>query len=182
MSLRETDAYKGAIQEDNGLYSIRLGSDADDENETEEAEMIRAIMKIGEKVYSNGKPAKFPVPKQFIHLVLVDVRGFMGSGGDNVDYIQIANGSAEVPRGCEWSVHYWDGKPIRGLFESSDEHPLVGAACARERLHFVGFVNEKEYAPGVIKRIAYYRANPHLLADNDHILRLVKTFPLVSTK
>ena len=48
----------------------------------------------------------------------------------------------------------------------------------QERIHFLGFVAEKEYQDGEIRRRGYYRPNPHLLPDKERQIEVYKTYPL----
>jgi hypothetical protein len=54
---------------------------------------------------------------------------------------------------------YWKGNLITGVF--SPKTKLRGAAEARERLHFIGFVNEKSYETGAFGPAIQFIANPH---------------------
>lgn len=171
VSIRVSQAAKHAIKQTGMIYQQILASDSEDIAQSEEAEMITAEQKIGEKVFSNGKPTKFPMPqKNQYHVVLVDARGYLDGGGDIFDYRQMVYGASGIPRDSSWMIHYWkdkDGtpKPITGLFESAC--PLKSAKYMRERIHFLGFINEKTFADGEIVNNAYYLANPNLFSHKE---------------
>jgi len=168
VSIRTSQAAKRAIKQTGLIYQQILASDSNDIAQTEEAEMITAEQKIGEKVFSDGKPTKFPMPQNNqYHVVLVDARGYLDGGGDIYDYRQMAYGASGIPRDSSWTVHYWknqDGipKPITGLFEA--ECPLKSAKHVHERIHFLGFISEESFVDGEIASNAYYLANPHLFS------------------
>ena len=134
--------------------------------------MIKVQEKIGEKVYTNQMETKFPRPDRAVHLIVADVRGFLGQGGDRGDYRQIALGGVEV---YAEAVRYWGGKPIKGLFEQSNERQ---AACLiQERIHFLGFVIESEYREGEIRDGGYYLPNERLLSAAEQT-RVFQAYPL----
>ena len=178
MSVRESQGLQRATQQLGPLYERVLVTGAEDAAQSEEAEMITALGKIGEKVFANGSPTKFPAPSGRIHAVLVDMRGYLGHGGDAADYQQIANGAAGVPADESWKIHLWEGRPILGLFEEVPDHPLRAARTMRERVHFVGFIAEKEYREGEIRDRAYFRPNPHLLPTEREQIDAYRSFPL----
>ena len=149
----------------------------DKQKQSEEAEMITAQHKIGEKVFSRKMPTKFPCPGEAIHVIFVDMRGYIGEGGDRVDYLQIAYGPTGVPSDCKELIHCWDNKPIRGLFEKLPEHPAKAAELLQKRIHYLGFIAEKEYTEHEISNRALWLPNRHLIshAFEEEIER---TFPL----
>jgi hypothetical protein len=143
--------------------------------------MITAEQKIGEKVFAHGASTKFPVPEDDIyHMIIADTRGYLDGGGDVFDYRQMAYGAPGIPPQYSWTIHYWKtecGKlePIKGLFEESCS--LQAAKLIRERIHFLGFVCEREYCEGEIPSSAYYVPNPHLLSS-EAALKAYEAFPL----
>lgn len=181
VSLRASDAAKAAIRETGMIYKQEFSTTASNRSQTEEAEMITAEQKIGEKVFADGKPTKFPVPADSIHVIIADMRGYLDEGGDNFDYRQMACGASGIPAEFNWMVHYWQTGPdkleaIAGLFEKSN--PLRASKYIRERVHFLGFIREREYAEGEIRNNAYYLANPHLFASEAEARAAFNTFPL----
>jgi hypothetical protein len=181
VSIRTSQAAKKAITQNGLIYMQKLSSDAKDKAQSEEAEMITAQQKIGEKVFTKGGPTKFPLPKDnSYHVILVDTHGYLDEGGDVFDYRQMAYGSSGIPPQYSWTIHYWEiepGKlePIRGLFE--DSCPLRAAPFIQERIHFLGFVCERNFYAGEISNRAYYLPNPYLLS-NDEARRIYEAFPL----
>jgi hypothetical protein len=71
--------------------------------------------------------------------------------------------------------HYWEGKPISGVF--SPETKVKGAPEARERLHFIGFVNEKSYAVGAIGPAIQFVTNPQLFKTADEARAALAGWP-----
>lgn len=178
VSIRESQGFKSAIMLTNDVYELQLQTDAENPDHSEEAEMIRAQMKIGEKVLCAGAPTKFPIPNGAIHVVLADMRGYLGNGGDCWDYLQIAVGAQKFPPSEQWKIHYWEGSPIRGLFEQTEpQHPLRASSTARQRLHFLGFVAEQDYRFGEMREKACYLPNPDLVTES-HGELLAKCCPL----
>lgn len=185
VSVRTSQAAKKAITQHGLLYQQMLSTDAADISQSSEAEMITAEQKIGEKAFTNGLPTKFPKPANNIcHVILSDMRGYLEEGGDVFDYRQMAYGPSGIPSSYSWMIHYWKtetGKlePIKGLFEK--DCPLRAARFIQERIHFVGFVRERDYQDGEISQKAYYLPNPHLLT-NEEAMNLYETFPLKPRK
>jgi hypothetical protein len=162
MRLEETDAVRAATTTEtyaDGAVMVarRLGSNAKDERQSEEGETLKAVERICQKFESGGKPHKFPAPDAATHVLLVDFRTFL-NGGDEYDRVHVALGGELVPN--EAHRRYWKGNLITGVF--SPETKLRGAAEARERLHFIGFVNEKSYESGAFGPAVQFIANPHL--------------------
>lgn len=178
VSIRTSQAAKKAITKkcmppNDIFYQQILSSNAKDIAQSPEAEMITAQQKIGEKVFTGGKPTKFPVPRDnAYHVILTDMRGFLDFGGDRYDYRQIAYGAPGLPHQY---LHYWENQPIKGLLEESC--PLRAARFIQERIHFLGFVCERDYHEGEIPRASLYLPNPHLLS-NGEIIKISQAFPL----
>lgn len=181
VSIRTSQAAQKAITQNGLIFEQLLSSNAKDRTQSEEAEMITAQQKIGEKVFTNGAPTKFPAPRDNnYHVIFVDTRGYLDEGGDVFDYRQMAYGAQGIPPQYAWTIHYWGiehGKleQIRGLFEK--ECPLRAAPFIQERVHFLGFICEREFCTGEISNRAYYLPNPHLLS-NDEAREIYETFPL----
>lgn len=181
VSIRTSQAAKKAITQTGLLYEQILTTNAEDDAQSEEAEMIKAQQKIGEKVFKDGAPTKFPMPIDNVyHVILADMRGYLDEGGDVFDYRQMAYGAPGIPSQYSWMIHYWKTdaeklKPIKGLFEKSC--PLRAARHIQERIHFLGFLCEREYQNGEIPRTAYYLPNPHMLT-NEAAGKIYETFPL----
>jgi hypothetical protein len=184
VSVRTSQAAKKSVTRHGSIYEQVLSTDAEDAAQTPEAEMITAEQKIGEKVFTNGVPTKFPQPSRDVyHMILADMRGYLDEGGDAYDYRQMAYGPSGIPSEDSWTIHYWKtegGKrePIKGLFEKSC--PLRAARFIQERIHFIGFVREREYQDGEITDKAYYLPNPYLLTS-DEVRKLYEVFPLRKT-
>lgn len=183
-SIRESEGVKAATRRDGDLSHFSLSttnllSDSRKvQKQSEEAEMITAQQKIGEKVLSGGDVIKFPPPTNAIQAILIDMRGYLASGGDVIDYRQIAYGPAGILPDCSELVHFWDGKPIRGLFEQVENHPLRASSVMQERIHFLGFVVEEDYRPNEMAEKTYWVPNPHLLS-NQEAADVFKTHPLL---
>jgi hypothetical protein len=178
VSLRETEALKkGTRQSGQFFESILITGGVG--KQSEEDEMMTAQGKIGEKVFQNGKPSKFPLQSAAMHLILVDMRGYLGDGGDSIDYQQMANGASAVSPDNAFAIHRWNGRPILGLFEQAKKHPLRAAPTMQERVHFLGFISEAEYREREIRDQAYYRPNPRLLPTPESQLEACRTYPLL---
>ena len=149
VSIRTSQAAKNAVTQSGMIYQQILATDSEDIAQSEEAEMITAEQKIGEKVFSDGKPTKFPKPQKDVYnVILVDARGYLDGGGDAFDYRQMAYGVSGIPKQYAWMTHYWKNdkgipKPITGLFEEAC--PLKSAQYIQERIHFLGFINEESF-------------------------------------
>ena len=181
VSIRPSQAIKRATRKTGPIYEQLLSTNAPDRAQSEEAEMITAEQKIGEKVFANGAPTKFPVPSTAFHMIVTDMRGYLDRGGDIFDYRQMAYGAGGIPPKKSWMIHYWKGTPgklapIRGLFETSNR--LRAAPYIQERIHFLGFVCEREYREGEIPDIAYYLANPHFFGSQKEVEEAFQSFPL----
>ncbi len=168
VSLTESDSVKDAT-EDNGLFtSVVLSSLSDDPRHSEEGEILRAMEHIADKA------EKFPEPSPGIfHAILTDTRGYAIGMADRGDYREIAYGTSAVP---EEQAHYWNGRPILGLFDRANARN--SARLVQERVHYLGFLNEKEYCTAEIEKIGYYLPNPNFFASNRDASAQFASFPL----
>ncbi len=175
VSVRESQGLQRAEFQMGELSGYHLQSGSTDPYQSPEAEMIIVQMKIGEKVLTKGIPTKFPQASEMIHMILVDMRSYLWLGGDLADYRQIAYGADGIPPEL---THYWQGQPIKGLFEDIPNHPLHAATLIRERIHFLGFIAENEYKRGEIRERAYCLPNPHLLKTENAQIKAYLSYPL----
>ncbi len=78
---------------------------------------------------------------------------------------------------------YWgegkDRKLITGVF--SPRTSLKGAPEARDRLHLIGFVNERGFKPGAFGAAIEFVANPHIFKDADELKSVIDAWPLKPT-
>jgi len=155
------------------MVGRRLSTDAEDPRQSEEGETLKAVERICQKFERGGKPHKFSVPGTATHVLLVDFRTFL-NGGDEYDRVHVGLGGELVL--SEAHRRYWDGKLITGVFSPNTE--LRGAAEARERLHFIGFVNEKSYETGALGPAIQFIANPHLFKTSDEARAALEGWPL----
>jgi hypothetical protein len=181
MRLTETAAAKAATKETVegdgiSLVSRVLTTNADDPRQSEEGETLKAVERICQKCEHDGKPYKFPPPGGGINILLVDFRTFL-HGGDIHDRIHVALGGTQVHHSYR---RYFNGKLISGVF--SRETNLRGAAEARERLHFIGFVNEKAYRPGDFASATQFVANPPLFVNANNARAILVAWPLQPAK
>lgn len=184
VSVRTSDAAHRATHQIGPLcYEQLLRPTPEDPGRGEEGEMITAEQKIGEKVFSRGRPTKFPPPDGSLRLILTDMRGYLDEGGDLADYNEIAYGWRALARlqHGEMMVHHWktaEGKfePIKGLFEHGN--PLAAAKSVRERIHFLGFVREERFYDGEIQQTSLLLPNGELFATQDDAVRAYATYPL----
>ena len=58
------------------------------------------------------------------------------------------------------------------------DNPLQAARYVQERIHFLGFVREREYVYGEIPQFGYYLANWHLFATQEEATQAYSTYPL----
>jgi hypothetical protein len=168
MRLHETQAAKAATTtevDENGIiwFKQSLSSINEDKKQSPEGETLKAVERICQKCERGGKPYKFPDPGQTLHTILVDMRTFK-NGGDVPDRIHIGLGGEYV---SEVFRMYW-GPPekrelIAGVFAPRTK--VKGAAQARERVHFIGFVRERTFEPSELRNVIQFVANPALFDD-----------------
>jgi hypothetical protein len=178
MRLEETDAVRATTTTEkfaDGAVMVgrHLSTDAEDPRQSEEGETLKAVERICQKFESGGKPHKFPAPGSATHVLLVDFRTFL-NGGDERDCVHVGLGGELVL--SEAHRRYWKGNLITGVF--SPRTKLRDAAEARERLHFIGFVNEKSYETGAFGRAIQFIANPHLFKTSDEARAALAGWPL----
>ncbi len=178
MRLEETDAVRAATTAEEFtdgavMVSRHLGTNAEDARQSEEGETLKAVERICQKFESGGKPHKFPPPGPATHVLLVDFRTFL-NGGDTWDRVHVGLGGECVP--SELHRRYWKNNLISGVF--SPKTNLRGAAEARERLHFIGFVNENSYEAGAIGPAIQFIANPQLFKTSDEARAALAGWPL----
>src|SRR2546425_480515 len=77
VSVRPSDAVKRATRQTGLIYETLLRTEAPGKGQSEEAEMITAQQKIGEKVFKDGVPIKFSIPKGAVHAIVTDMRGYL---------------------------------------------------------------------------------------------------------
>lgn len=176
--LEETDAVRAATTTEefgDGAVMIKrhLTTTAEDARQSEEGETLKAVERICQKFESGGKPHKFPPPGSATHVLLVDVRTLF-NGGDEWDRVHVGLGGEYVPH--ELFRRYYKGKLISGVF--SPRTTLRGASEARERLHFIGFVNEKSYDAGEFGPAIQFIANPHLFKTPEEARAALAGWPL----
>lgn len=181
MRLEETEAVRAATHSrtdgDGVAWSKRLlSSRAEDPRQSEEGETLKAVQRICQKCENHGQPYKFPLPDGQLQAILVDFRNFL-DGGDGYDRIHVALGGEFLN---EMYQRYWKGRLISGVF--STRTSVKGANEARERVHFIGFVNEKSYEPEEFGAAIQFVANPSLFADADEVRRAIDTWPLKDSK
>jgi hypothetical protein len=179
MRLQETDAVRAATKMETFadgavMAARRLGTNAEDERQSEEGETLKSVERICQKFESGGKPHKFPAPGTATHVLLVDFRTFLNRGGDEYDRVHVGLGGELVPN--EARRRYWKGNLITGVF--SPKTRVRGAAEARERLHFIGFVNEKSYETGAFGLAIQFIANPHLFKTSEEARAAWAGWPL----
>lgn len=167
-SLRESNAVKKATEQNGILSSVLLSSLSEDPRQSEEGEIVRAMEHIADKAQ------KFPTPSPAArHVILTDMRGYLIKGGDHDDYREIAYGSSAVP---PEHAHFWNGQAILGLFDEANSRN--SARLVQERIHFLGFLNEKRYCKGEIQDIGYYLANPKFFKTSQEAAAAFDSCPL----
>lgn len=178
MRLEETAAAKAATTKEefeDGAVMIKreLSTDAGDKKQSEEGETLKAVQRICQKFERDGKPHKFPPITNATHVLLVDVRTLL-NGGDKWDRVNVGLGGDFVPH--EFYRRYYEGKLITGVFNKRTT--LKGAAEARDRLHFIGFVNEKSYEDGSFGPSIEFIANPNLFKSAEEVQAALAGWPL----
>lgn len=178
MRLEETKAVKDATSvsvDEHGAewFAMSMSSNAEDKRQSQEGETLKAIERICQKCERDGRPHKFPAPDDdAFNVLLIDMRTFIG-GGDEADRLHIALGSDAVG---EWYKMHWNGKPIGGVF--AGENPCKGTAEIRERVHFLGFVNEEAFEDGSFGKSIQFVFNPHLFATSEEAKSALGDWPL----
>ena len=190
VSIGRSKAVEAATFHSGPFYGTSLSSphpskSTDERRQSEEGESLLVIQKIGEKVY-DGKaktPIKFPEPiADQYHVVIVDMRGHMLGAGDIADWMQIAYGAETVAPELRktWLSDDNETIPLRDVWHP--ENTLRFAATARERLHAIMFVAEKNYRDGALPEGAWVACNPHLFHDETTASAVLAHFPLWSGK
>jgi hypothetical protein len=177
MRLEETDAVRAATTtktfDDGATMMARgLATNGEKPSQSPEGETLKAVERICQKLERGGKPHKFPKPEGKTHVLLVDFRNFM-NGGRVWDRIQVALGGEYVPPEFR---HYYAKRLVSGVF--TDRTTQKGAAEARERLHFVGFVSEKSYEDGSFGSAIQFVANPNLFRTIEKAHAALAGWPL----
>lgn len=178
MRLEETQAVKDATRthvDEHGIpwAELSLSTNAEKPEQSTEGETLKAVERICQKCERDGRPHKFPVPDGAYHVILVDFRTFI-NGGDVQDRIHVALGGEYVSG--EFCRLVWEGNLISGVF--NERTPVHGAVEARERVHFIGFVNEKKFEPGAFASATQFIANPYLFTTATHVQAAMTTWPL----
>jgi hypothetical protein len=150
-----------------------LSSDSEDQTQTESGETLKAIERVCQKFEKDGRPYKFPVPNNSRNVLLVDFRNFL-NGGDKYDRFHVGIGGESIRN--EVFRRYWNGQLISGVF--SEITNLRGAAEARARLHFLGFVNEQRYESGNFSASIEFIANPGLFPNVEAVEQAIQSWPL----
>jgi hypothetical protein len=184
MRLTETDAAKAAtetgVDEDGMAWRKRiLSSGNPDPKQSPEGETLKAIQRLCQKCEKDGQPYKFKPPGSSLNALIVDMRTFSTRGGDNADRIHIGLGGSWLPE--HFRMYWGEGKDrqlITGVF--SPHTNVKGAAEARDRLHFIGFVNEKSFGQGDYEKSIQFVANPHLFKNVREMKAAIDTWPLAS--
>jgi hypothetical protein len=70
----------------------------------------------------------------------------------------------------------WETRTLKGLFEG--DNPLPAPRLIQERIHFLGFVAEREYSESEIGTIGYYLANWHLFSTDAEAREAFASYPL----
>jgi hypothetical protein len=182
MRLEETQAARDAtftrVDETRTTWFGRhLYSSAEDPRQSIEGETLKAVQRICQKCENNGQPHKFPVPQGAYHAILVDMSSFLNVGGDEWDRIHIGLGGKYVPLGHRM---HWNGKLVTGVFDADTN--VRGARQAKERIHFIGFVNEPMRELGEFSGATQFVANPNLFPNSDAVRVAIATWPLQPTR
>ncbi len=129
----------------------------DKENSPEVRDLIKVQQAILNKVSRISKdemkiiPIKFPKISeeddhaQTYHVIIIDIRGFGAGISDFYDYMNILYGSQGLDDVYkrEWIEKDGSKKLIKGVFDH--EHPDPRAHILQERVHAIGFIDEKNF-------------------------------------
>ena len=183
VSVTTSQAVRDASWTNGPTFGAELSSDAADQRTSPQGELLLVQQKIGEKVGTADAPTKFPLPVAGrVHAILVDVRGFGLTGGDEWDYKEIVYGHSGIPDDLAPLRHWWkdaDGsqRPILGVFDPKNTKNRA-ALLLRERIHFLGFSWDTEYRQGTIAKSTFWCPNPGLVGSDADALALFRTLPL----
>lgn len=178
MRLEETQAVQDATQthvDEDGIpwASLSLSTNAENTTQSTEGETLKAVQRICQKCERDGRPHKFAAPDGAYHVILVDFRPFI-NGGDIHDRIHVGLGGEYVQN--EFCRLRWKGKLISGVFNKRTH--VRGAREVRERVHFLGFVQETEFADGAFAAGTQFIANPHLFTTTANVQAVIANWPL----
>ena len=170
-SLRDSEDIKQATTQKNDIYCY-----ISPDNNAEVKDIWRAQQVILSKVAKSCKkksaiiPIKFPVPNATMstyNAIVIDMRAINLGMVDKYDLQIIMYGSQHL-RNIKYGLLYrefvtTDGvrKPILGICDPKYEDPR--AQYFRERIHAVGFINEKTYKQGEINSEIQTYCNHHLI-------------------
>jgi len=182
MRLTETAAARAATTEEIDEHGTRwvkriLSLANADKKQSGEGETLKAVERICQKCEKGGKPYKFLPAAEAINLLLVDFRTFASRGGDLYDYLHIALGGLYVKP--PYRMYWGDGKSrklISGVF--SPHTTVKGVVEVRERLHFIGIVNERRFKIGDHAQAINFVANPHLFKTSHEVRATLQNWPL----
>lgn len=207
VSLRTSKGVKEASYDQGDWFGFSMSSEnlacEELKRQSEEAEIITAQRKLGEKVYiyKEDKIIKFPEPQAGrFHIIVADVRGLMApafAGTLGIGDLKQAGDLSAITYGY-WRVDWVDGHPVRlpvfvpqastdppecprqfrqlrGVFEEGADNPHV-----RERIHAIHFVCEKSFEPGeIISSASYMIPNKHLIKSKGSWGALANAYPLI---
>ena len=178
MRLEETVAAQEATQtwtNEDGIpwFKKILSSAADNNRHSEEGETLKAVERICQKCEKDGRPHKFRLLDDGFNVILVDFRTFL-NGGDDADKVHIGLGGEFLRH--PFFKRFWEGRLISGVF--NEQTCVRGAREARERIHFIGFVNEQEYDLEEFGNSTRFIANPFLFQDVGKMRATIDTWPL----
>jgi HipA-like protein len=138
---------------------------------------VATVDKKGSKSPSRWEatPTKFPeITSTKHHVIIIDMRGFLTGVSDWGDYWNILYGSANLPDEYKrWWINPRNKKSkelIRGIFDP--EYPNLRCRYLQERIHAVGFVNEKKFTDGELTRTLTLYGNPLFFARQEDVRHL----------
>ena len=167
-------------------WLIELLSPGPHSRSDEESQMLKFAGILSDKACNeDGLPSKFPAPMPGrYHLVIVDVRDYLYGMGGVLDWRQIAYGSDGVKGPNDWALHWLPKEvkgqpgPICGVFDPRS--PVESAKVFQERVHLIGFMNERSYLPGEMRtvRAVHYLPNPNLFKSDAEATGAFQSYPL----
>lgn len=165
-STRDSEDVKQNTTQKNSVYSyITL----DNNQEVKDIWRVQQaiLSKVGKKP---AIPIKFPLPNGTTYnAIIIDVRAMNIGMVDENDLKTIMYGSKcyTGPIYREFIEKNDSHKTILGICDPKYEDQDLRARCFRERIHVVGFINEKKYEKGFINSNIQTFCNPHLTSELD---------------
>jgi hypothetical protein len=154
------------------------------QKQSEESEIIMVQRRIGEKVFADGRPTKFPEPVAGrFHVIAIDLRGYLDEEpqifASDVRAVLHGKPQMRIPDGSGGFASHV------GLLSEGADRQMRAAKFVRERIHAFHFILEREFRPGELlgvgrgTEVSYLAFNPHLMEG--HEAAFLDAYPLLDT-